>query len=110
MSWRADYVAELNERDDRLDFNGWVTLTNHSGAAYPNARLQLVAGDLNRVRRQPPMLREPMAMAAKMADVEDLKQEPLFEYHLYTLHRISAGIEECQERGSYGRGTGAGSG
>ena len=56
MSWRADYVAELNERDDRLDLNGWVTLTNQSGAAYSNARLQLVAGDLNRVRRQPPML------------------------------------------------------
>ena len=82
MSWRADYVVELNERDDRLDLNGWVTLTNQSGAAYPNARLQLVAGDLNRVRSRPPMLREPMAMAAKIPDMEDLKQEALFEYHL----------------------------
>ncbi|MDP3123901.1 MAG: DUF4139 domain-containing protein, partial [Thiobacillus sp.] len=44
LSWRADYVAELNASDDRLDLNGWVTLTNQSGAAYPNARLQLVAG------------------------------------------------------------------
>ena len=35
LSWRADYVAELNARDDRLDLNGWVTLTNQSGAAYP---------------------------------------------------------------------------
>ena len=87
MSWRADYVVELNERDDRLDLNGWVTLTNQSGAAYPNARLQLVAGDLNRVRSRPPMLREPMAMAAKIPDMEDLKQEALFEYHLYTLQR-----------------------
>jgi hypothetical protein len=87
MSWRADYVAELNERDDRLDLNGWVTLTNQSGAAYPNARLQLVAGDLNLVRSRPPMPRGAMAMAAKMADVEDLKQEALFEYHLYTLQR-----------------------
>ena len=85
MSWRADYVAELN--DDRLDLNGWVTLTNQSGAAYPNARLQLVAGDLNRVRSRPSMLREPMAMAAKIPDMEDLKQEALFEYHLYTLQR-----------------------
>jgi hypothetical protein len=85
MSWHADYVAELNERDDRLDFNGWVTLTNQSGAAYPNSRLQLVAGDLNRVRGRPPAPREPMAMAAKAAEVEDLRQESLFEYHLYTL-------------------------
>lgn len=87
LSWHADYVAELNERDDHLDFNGWVTLTNQSGAAYPNARLQLVAGDLNRVRKPSPMSRDAMAMSAKMAEVEEIKQESLFEYHLYTLQR-----------------------
>ncbi|KVW94406.1 DUF4139 domain-containing protein [Thiobacillus denitrificans] len=87
LSWRADYVAELNERDDRLDLNGWVTLTNQSGAAYPNARLQLVAGDLNRVRDAEPMPRATMAMAAKVADAAEMQQESLFEYHLYTLQR-----------------------
>ena len=84
LSWRADYVAELNERDDQLDLNGWVTLTNQSGAAYPNARLQLVAGDVNRVRDAQPMLRETMA---KVADAAEMQQESLFEYHLYTLQR-----------------------
>lgn len=86
LSWRADYVAELNAGDDRLDLNGWVTLTNGSGAAYPDARLQLVAGDVNRVREDRPVTREVMAMAAKAADAE-LQQESLFEYHLYTLQR-----------------------
>ena len=86
LSWRADYVAELNAGDDRLDLNGWVTLTNRSGAAYPDARLQLVAGDVNRVREVQPAPREMMAMAAKAADA-DLQQESLFEYHLYTLQR-----------------------
>lgn len=89
LSWHADYVAELNERDDQLDFNGWVTLTNQSGAAYPNAKLQLVAGDLNRVRKPSPMSRDVMAMAAKVAEVEEIKQESLFEYHLYTLQRLT---------------------
>ncbi|MBW8305312.1 MAG: DUF4139 domain-containing protein [Thiobacillus sp.] len=84
LSWRADYVAELNARDDRLDLSGWVTLTNQSGAAYPNARLQLVAGDVNRVRDAQPMLRETMA---KAADAAEMQQESLFEYHLYTLQR-----------------------
>ncbi|KIO49202.1 DUF4139 domain-containing protein [Nitrosospira sp. NpAV] len=87
LSWHADYVAELNERDDQLDFNGWVTLTNQSGAAYPNAKLQLVAGDLNRVRKPSPLSRDVMAMASKMAEAEEIKQESLFEYHLYTLQR-----------------------
>ncbi len=87
LSWRADYVAELNARDDRLDLNGWVTLTNRSGAAYPNARLQLVAGDVNRVRDAVPLPRAMMAQVAKMAEAADMQQEALFEYHLYTLQR-----------------------
>ena len=87
LSWRADYVAELNTNDDRLDLNGWVTLTNQSGAAYPDARLQLVAGDLNRVRDAQPVPRSMMTMAAKVSDAAEMQQESLFEYHLYTLQR-----------------------
>src|SRR4029079_3114414 len=51
LAWKADYVAELNAADNALDLNGWVTLTNRSGTAYPKAKLQLVAGDVNRVRQ-----------------------------------------------------------
>lgn len=87
LAWRADYVAELSADDSRLDLNGWVTLTNQSGTAYPDARLQLVAGDLNRVRDAQPMPRATMAMAAKVADAAEMQQESLFEYHLYSLQR-----------------------
>lgn len=87
LSWRADYVAELNATDDRLDLNGWVTLTNQSGAAYANARLQLVAGDVNRVRDAQGEPRAMMSMAGKTADAAGMQQESLFEYHLYTLQR-----------------------
>ncbi|HEX6297948.1 MAG TPA: DUF4139 domain-containing protein [Burkholderiales bacterium] len=89
LSWKADYVAELNASDSALDLNGWVTLTNTSGAAYPNAKLQLVAGDVNRVRDEMRMA----AKAARMRDVAEaapasqMAQEALFEYHLYTLSR-----------------------
>ena len=88
LSWKADYVAELNAADTALDLNGWVTLTNQSGTAYPNAKLQLVAGDVNRVRDE---VRVAKAMLAQRAAAEaprsDMAQESLFEYHLYTLHR-----------------------
>jgi hypothetical protein len=87
LSWRADYVAELNVNDSLLDLNGWVTLNNQSGAAYPNAKLQLVAGDLNRVREEQPAPRAMMAMAAKADNAAEMQQESLFEYHLYTLQR-----------------------
>lgn len=87
LSWKADYVAELSGREDQLDLNGWVTLTNQSGASYPDARLQLVAGNVNRVRDEiAPRAEVMMAMAAPAA-AGRMKEESLFEYHLYTLER-----------------------
>jgi hypothetical protein len=88
LSWKADYVAELNEKDDHLDINGWVTLNNRSGAAYENAKLQLVAGDVNRVQDELARGRPvPLMAKAAMAEAAGMSQEALFEYHLYTLER-----------------------
>lgn len=90
LSWKADYVAELNAADDALDLNGWVTLTNRSGTAYPNARLQLVAGEVNRVRDEMALAsRHARALAAPAAMEQKMAQESLFEYHLYTLGRAT---------------------
>jgi len=88
LAWQADYVAELSADDSTLDLNGWVTLTNRSGTAYPNARLQLVAGDVNRVRQEVSRARTDrmLTMAAAPAP-SPMAQEALFEYHLYTLNR-----------------------
>src|SRR5438309_7517872 len=52
MNWRADYVLLVNADDTKADLQGWVTLTNQSGATFEDARLQLVAGDVNRVSEQ----------------------------------------------------------
>lgn len=99
LAWKADYVVELNSSDDRLDISGWVTLTNTSGTTYRNARLQLVAGDVNQVA---PAMGAPvraMAMApAPMAKAKaDMAEESLFEYHLYTLARPTT-IAESQTK------------
>jgi hypothetical protein len=85
LSWQADYVGELGADETRLDLTGWVTLENRSGTSYRNARLQLVAGDVNQVQEQMPMMR--MADAPRvMADAAPpMSEESLFEYHLYTL-------------------------
>ena len=87
LAWKADYVAELSAADDRLDLSGWVTLTNTSGASYNNARLQLVAGDVNQVRSN---IRFEGGMADKMAmaaPASRMAEESLMEYHLYRLDR-----------------------
>jgi hypothetical protein len=89
LTWKADYVAELSSKEDSIDLNGWVTLTNTSGTAYSNARLQLIAGTVNRTQPE----RAPMPMMVKamaMADAAPpMQEEGLFEYHLYTLDRLT---------------------
>lgn len=86
MSWSADYVMVLDEKESRADLTGWVTLSNRSGASYKDAELKLVAGDVNRVR---PQTQLPGSVAYKSAPARDarMQEESLFEYHLYTLGR-----------------------
>lgn len=87
LGWKADYVAELNAAEDKLDLSGWVTLTNTSGTSYRNAKLQLVAGDVNRVPELRPMAKT-MRMDAMAAEAPaPMAEESLLEYHLYTLDR-----------------------
>ncbi len=88
LAWRADYVANLASDEKTMDLSGWVTLTNTSGVAYPNAMLQLVAGDVNRVQeRRGGYQIDGMAVGAMKAAAPQMKEESLFEYHLYTLDR-----------------------
>lgn len=98
LGWKADYVAELNANDDKLDLSGWVTLSNTSGTAYRNAKLQLVAGDVNRVHEQQPMMME-SATRMKAMDMAGapMAEESLLEYHLYTLDRPTT-IAESQTK------------
>lgn len=86
LSWRADYVAALSADESTIDLNGLVTLTNTSGTTYREARLQLVAGDVNRVREQM-MFRTDRAEAMAAAPAPAMTEQALFEYHLYTLER-----------------------
>ena len=87
LSWAADYVAELSPDEKTIDLNGWVTLTNMSGIAYNDAKLQLVAGEVNQYQPAPPM---PMAEVMAATDGmrrEKMTSEAAFEYHLYSLDR-----------------------
>jgi hypothetical protein len=101
MKWQADYVAVVtpgaNGQPDLIDFTGWVSLDNTSGATYPKAGLKLIAGDVNRVRDPwAPVPPPPMHLGGggNMPGPAGPPDEPLpkvfieasfFEYHLYTL-------------------------
>ena len=87
INWRADYVLLLNEKDTRAGLSGWVTIDNKSGAAYSNARLKLVAGDIHRVEEQRPRETLYRAKVAAAPAPPQFKEESFFEYHIYKLER-----------------------
>jgi hypothetical protein len=99
INWLADYVVTLNHKDDRADLSGWVTIDNKSGTTYRNARLKLVAGDVNRVQDEreykDKMLRAAMREARPAKP--QFKQDEFFEYHIYTLQR-QATIKQKQTK------------
>ncbi|WP_306534292.1 DUF4139 domain-containing protein [Geobacter sp.] len=97
ISWRADYVVTLSEKDDRASLAGWVTIDNRSGATYRNASLKLVAGDVNRVQDRPPRMAKAMREEVMAAPAPQFQEEAFFEYHLYTLQRPST-IKENQTK------------
>ena len=99
LSWKADYVAELGTDDASINLSGWVTLDNESGASYQNAKLQLVAGEVNRVKEV--MMEDSVLSIAEPRRAESLRnsmaEESMFEYHLYTLARPTT-IKEKQSK------------
>jgi hypothetical protein len=85
LEWKADYVADLAPDEKSLALRGWVTVTNTSGTTYEDARLQVVAGQVNRVSRA--YRGDAMVAAAPAMEMKQSmpQQESFFEYHLYTL-------------------------
>jgi hypothetical protein len=92
MTWWSDYNVTYSEARAgcKLDVSAWVTLVNQSGAAYHDARLKLIAGDVQRAqpRSQPTVLMAPAARA--VAKEEGFAEKAFFEYHLYTLGRTTS--------------------
>lgn len=95
LSWRTDYVATIADKN-KLDLTGWVTINNNSGVDYNDAKIQLIAGDVNVVRPvvQPRLLMAKMSMAAMDNGVEtaamgSVAPEQISNYELYTLPAIT---------------------
>jgi hypothetical protein len=88
LTWNADYVLTVGRDDKAADIDGWVTVNNGSGTAFRNARLQLVAGDLNRVQSATGRMELAERLARQDAAVSrEMTQESFGDYHLYTLDR-----------------------
>jgi hypothetical protein len=95
ITWWADYNLIFNEGADAnsgmLDLAAWVSIINQSGASYSDAKLKLVAGDVQRVQPEMDMMAKNVRMQAlaaeSRADGGGFEQKAFFEFHLYTLGR-----------------------
>jgi len=89
MTWQADYNVVAPETGEVLDVIGWVTLDNQSGKAFPNARIKLMAGDVNKIRQggMGYAAAGPVAREAVMVAPPAVTERKFDEYHLYTLER-----------------------
>jgi hypothetical protein len=92
MTWQADYNIVAPEKGDLVDIVGWITMDNQTGKTFENARIKLMAGDVNKVQ---PGMAGPMA--SRMVAVNGMAEmvgpavtEKTFdEYHLYNLERTT---------------------
>jgi hypothetical protein len=89
ISWSSDYSAVLNADETKIDFTGWVTIDNKSGATYKDSTIKLIAGDVRRVVEPEPRYARKMAAVAMEAGAGGFEEKPFMEYHLYTLGRKS---------------------
>ena len=88
IRWDANYVLTLDSMSNSCNLQGWASVNNASGATYKNAKVKLLAGDVHQAQSK----RGIDKIYGNRTDfVQDgavaMKEEQLFEYHLYTLQR-----------------------
>jgi len=87
LSWHADYNLVVPENGDTLDMVGWVTFDNQCGKTFRDAKIKLMAGDVNRLQNLPPgtpVPTTPVQFETRMAVVTE---KAFSEFHLYTINQ-----------------------
>jgi hypothetical protein len=92
ITWWVDYNVTYAEGADanscKLDIGAWVSIINQSGASYPEAKLKLIAGDMQRAEATDMIMAKSRAeVAERFAAAPGFVEKEFFEYHLYTLGR-----------------------
>ena len=91
LDWSASYNLVSPEKGDLVDLVGWITMNNNSGKTFENAKIKLMAGDVNKIQPQAfggsgGMRR--MVYAEGMATAAPAVTEKAFdEFHLYSIAR-----------------------
>jgi hypothetical protein len=92
FDWSASYNLVSPEKGDIVDLVGWITMNNNSGKTFEDAKIKLMAGDVNKIQptrafggayRMKTMNQAMDAMEAAPAVTE----KAFDEFHLYSIAR-----------------------
>lgn len=89
LSWHADYNIVAPEKGDVIDLIGWVTMSNESGHTFEDARIKLMAGDVNKIQPQSRAYDMAYAVAGAAMNAKEMapvvREHAFDEFHLYSL-------------------------
>src|SRR5882724_2285697 len=89
FDWSASYNLVSPEKGDNVDLVGWITMNNNSGKTFENAKIKLMAGDVNKIQPQTfRCARNAVSVLGAMEDKSEAVTEKAFdEFHLYSVAR-----------------------
>ena len=85
FGWKADYVALFDEIAGKIDVQGWVTLNNTSGTAFPDAKVLLVAGAVGDGNDNPNYRRGSYQPSGNRPGTESANRERLGDFYVYPI-------------------------
>jgi len=103
----ADYNLVSPEKGDTVDLIGWVTMNNQSGKTFRDAKIKLMAGDVNKIQPQTfNGIRSRMMDAVATGGAEPAVTEKAFdEFHLYSLARPTTLLDRETKQVEFVRAT-----
>ena len=115
MTWQSDYnlvVADMpkNPAMNSIDLVGWITMQNHSGKTFENARVKLLAGDVSKIQPGMPLAGRAYAAEQKAMNLDAaapvVREKSFDEFHLYTLERAATLRDNETKQVEFVRATG----
>ena len=89
FDWSASYNLVSPEKGDLVDLVGWITMNNTSGKTFENAKIKLLAGDVNKIQpmNRPMMMRAMGGFGGGGAAAPVVTEKSFDEFHLYDIAR-----------------------
>lgn len=114
MNWHADYNLVVSDKENGglnlVDLVGWITMQNQSGKTFENARVKLMAGDVNKLidvgAANGVMLAAKSRAMAEDAMAPVVREKSFDEFHLYTLQHSTTLHDQETKQVEFARATG----